>query len=113
MDLSRYVVLDCTTGTFFNAVHAVLIDCDQLSTAELQSLEDGSDLDRVDLAESVGQDLEQWSSPNAMSQSEQLLQALADALWGDGADTEWCPDTVQAIADAIQAERPDLVTARI
>jgi hypothetical protein len=45
--------------------------------------------------------------------TEQLLQAIADALWGEGADTPWCPDTIQAIADAIQQERPDLVASRI
>jgi hypothetical protein len=44
--------------------------------------------------------------------SEQLLQAIADALWGDGADTPWSPDTLDAIADAIRTERPDLFTSR-
>jgi hypothetical protein len=48
-----------------------------------------------------------------VAKSEQLLHALADALWGDGADTEWNPDTIQAIADAIRTERPDLVASRI
>ena len=48
-----------------------------------------------------------------VSKSEQLLQAIADALWGEGADTPWNPDTVQAIADAIKVERPDLVASRI
>ena len=45
--------------------------------------------------------------------SEQLLQAIADSLWGDGADTEWNADTIQAIAEAIKVERPDLIAARI
>jgi hypothetical protein len=44
--------------------------------------------------------------------SEQLLQAIADALWGEGADTPWSPDTLDAIADAIRTERPDLFTSR-
>lgn len=44
--------------------------------------------------------------------SEQLLQSIADALWGDGADTEWNSDTIQAIADAVCAERPDLFATR-
>lgn len=47
-----------------------------------------------------------------ISKSEQLLQSIADALWGEGADTPWNPDTVQAIADAIKVERPDLVASR-
>ena len=46
-----------------------------------------------------------------MNKNEQLLRAIADALWGDDADTEWNSDTIQAIADAIQTERPDLYPA--
>lgn len=44
--------------------------------------------------------------------SEQLLEAIADALWGDGADTPWTPDTLEAIAEAIELQRPDLKAAR-
>jgi hypothetical protein len=47
-----------------------------------------------------------------MDKNEQLLQALADALWGEGADTSWNADTIQAMADAIQTERPDLYLTR-
>ena len=46
------------------------------------------------------------------AQSEQLLQSIAEALWGDGADTPWSADTLQAIADAIDTERPDLRVGR-
>ena len=44
--------------------------------------------------------------------SEQLLNSIADALWGEGSDSQWSADTIQAIADAITTERPDLVEAR-
>jgi hypothetical protein len=47
-----------------------------------------------------------------MDKNEQLLQAIADALWGDGADAPWSPDTLQAIADAIQTARHDLLSNR-
>lgn len=47
-----------------------------------------------------------------VEQCEQLLQSIADALWGEGADTEWSADTTTAIADAIKTERPDLFIAR-
>lgn len=47
-----------------------------------------------------------------MDRNEQLLQAIADALWEEGEDTPWDPDTIQAIADAIQTERPDLYLTR-
>lgn len=49
------------------------------------------------------------SNPNL---NEALLASIADALWGDGADTEWSPDTLDAIADAIMLQRPDLYEAR-
>jgi hypothetical protein len=44
--------------------------------------------------------------------SEQLIQSIADALWGDDADTEWNADTLDAIADAIRLMRPELITSR-
>jgi hypothetical protein len=49
----------------------------------------------------------------SIAKSEQLLQSIADALWGDGADTEWSPDTIDAIAEAIRTERPDLPASRV
>lgn len=47
-----------------------------------------------------------------IERSEQLLQAIADALWGEGADTPWTPDTLEAIAEAIELQRPDLKASR-
>ena len=47
----------------------------------------------------------------SVTKSEQLLQSIAHALWGAGADSEWSADTTQAIADAIHALRPDLPAA--
>ena len=44
--------------------------------------------------------------------NEQLLQSIADALWGEDADQQWSPDTLDAIADAIINQRPDLYTER-
>jgi hypothetical protein len=37
-----------------------------------------------------------------------LVETIANALWGDGADTEWNSDTINAIADAIRNVRPEL-----
>jgi hypothetical protein len=37
-----------------------------------------------------------------------LVRSIADALWGDDADTEWNSDTINAIADAIRNVRPEL-----
>ena len=47
------------------------------------------------------------------ARNEDLLQSIADALWGEGADTEWGSDTINAIADALLTVRPDLHDARI
>lgn len=44
--------------------------------------------------------------------SEQLLQAIADALWGADSDTDWIID-LDAIADAIITIRPDLYNSRV
>lgn len=38
-----------------------------------------------------------------------LVLCIADALWGDGADTQWSADTLEAIAEAFRQYRPDLV----
>lgn len=40
--------------------------------------------------------------------AESTLRCVADALWGEDADKDWSPDTVQAIADAIMNCRPDI-----
>jgi hypothetical protein len=47
------------------------------------------------------------------TQNEQLLQAIADALWGEDADKEWGADTLDAIAEAIMDRRPDLYNDRV
>lgn len=52
-----------------------------------------------------------YTSPQPVA-SEQLLQSIADALWGEDADKEWSPDTLDAIAEAIIVQRPDLYQAR-
>jgi hypothetical protein len=40
--------------------------------------------------------------------NDSLVLSISDALWGEGADTEWGPDTLNAIADAIRNVRPEL-----
>ena len=95
MDLSRYVVLDCTSGTFFNAAHAVLLDVDQLTPEQHDTLNEGSDLERCDLAETIGQDLEHWSPPA----EREALDIIARTLSG----TEWTADMFNAIADLVRA----------
>jgi len=45
-------------------------------------------------------------------QAEDLLNLIADALWGEDADQNWSADTLDAIADAILSQRPDLAQRR-
>lgn len=97
MDLTRYVVLDCCSGTFFNASHAVLIDTDKLSSEQLDLLDNGSDFDRADLAEEVGIDLETWAPPEARAAA-QVLDAVATLLNAE----QWSSDHLNAVADMVR-----------
>ena len=54
-----------------------------------------------------------WDDGDEVNKSEQLLQAIADALWGEDADKEWNADTTDAIAEAIMNVRPDLYNDRV
>lgn len=97
MDLSRYVVLDCTSGTFFNAAHAVLIDVDALPDHDEAILNEGSDTDRCELADAHGIDLEAWSPPN--SKEAEALDAVAALLNNE----QWSSDHLEAVADTVRA----------
>jgi hypothetical protein len=52
-----------------------------------------------------------WNDPDQSQANDSLVLSIADALWGDGADTEWNSDTINAIADAIRNVRPELIPA--
>lgn len=95
MNLSRYVVLDCTSGTFFNAAHAVLIDVDQIPPELEDKLNEGSDLDRIDVGEAHGQDLEKWSPP----EDSQVLDAVAALLTAE----DWSSDHLSVVADMVRS----------
>jgi hypothetical protein len=97
MDLSRYVVLDCTSGTFFNAAHAVLIELDDLPEGlEESMLDEGSDTDRCELADIYGIDLEAWSPPD--SKESRALDAVASLLDNE----QWSSDHIEAVADMVR-----------
>jgi hypothetical protein len=49
-----------------------------------------------------------WNDPDQSQANDSLVLSIADALWGDDADTEWNSDTINAIADAIRNVRPEL-----
>lgn len=93
-----------STGTMLLASSCYLVPDEAFTEDEWAQIDDFSDSEIARIGKENGV---------SVFKSEQLLQAIADALWGDGADTEWSADTIQAIADAIQSERPDLPAARI
>ena len=67
-NLNYCVLLDVTSGTFFCAADAVLLDTRALTPEELDLLNEGSDSERRDLGEERGTDLEELlrlSTPEA------------------------------------------------
>jgi hypothetical protein len=88
-----------STGTVLAAHHCYLVPDEAFTQDEWYRMEDFSDSELARIGKEHGV---------SVTKSEQLLQAIAAALWRDGADTEWDSDTIQAIADAINTERPDL-----
>lgn len=98
------LIIDSSTGTMLTAHTCYLVSEEVFTEDEWDDLESFSDSEIGRIGRESG---------ISVSKSEQLLQSIADSLWGDGADTPWCPETIQAIADAIQAERPDLAASRV
>jgi len=97
------LVID-STGTMLLASSCYLVPDEAFTPEEWEQIEDFSDTEIARIGKENGV---------SVNTSEQLLQSIADALWGAGADTEWNSDTIQAIADAIQSERPDLAAGRV
>jgi hypothetical protein len=97
------LVID-STGTMLPAHHCYLVRGEAFTEDEWDDITNLSDSEIARIGKENGV---------SIAKSEQLLQSIADALWGAGADTEWNSDTIQAIADAIQSERPDLPAARV
>lgn len=91
-------------GTMLTAHTCYLVPEDAFDEAEWEEIENFSDSEIARIGKEKGIPVERC---------EQLLQSIADALWGEGADTEWSADTVNAIADAIYNQRPDLPAARL
>ena len=98
------IVIDSASGTMLPAHHCYLVPDEAFTQEEWYRIEDFSDSEIAHIGKAHGV---------SVTQSEQLLQAIADALWGDGADTGWSPDTIDAIAEAIRTERPDLPASRV
>lgn len=92
-----------STGTMLAADSCYLVPDEAFTEDDWDSINDFSDSEIARIGKENG---------ISVITSEQLLQAIADALWVEGTDTEWDSDTIQAIADAIQSERPDLPAAR-
>lgn len=99
MDLSNYMLIDVSTGTVLTAETCRLVHNSDLSESEWEELDNMTDSETGEIARERGR---------RIALDDQLAESIADALWGDGADTEWNTDTLDAIADAIRTLRPDL-----
>jgi len=99
MDLNNYMLIDISTGTVLTAEHCRLVHNSDLSSSEWEELDTMSDSETGELARERGR---------RITLDDQLVESIADALWGEDADTEWNSDTLNAIADAIRTLRPDL-----
>jgi hypothetical protein len=99
MDLTNYMLIDISTGTVLTAETCRLVHDSDLSSSEWEELDTMSDNETGELARERGR---------RITLDDQLVESIAEALWGDGADTEWNSDTLDAIANAIRALRPDL-----
>ena len=95
MNLSNHMLVDISTGTVLTAEHCRLVHNSDLSESEWEELDNMTDSETGEIARERGR---------RISLDDQLAESIADALWGDGADT----DTLDAIADAIRTLRPDL-----
>jgi hypothetical protein len=96
------IVID-STGTMLAADSCYLVPDEAFTPEEWDDIENFSDSEIARIGKENGVNV---------YQSEQLLQAIADALWSEGGNTEWNADTLDAIADAILMMRPELITAR-
>lgn len=99
MDLTNYLIIDTSTGTVLTAETCRLVHDSDLSSTEWEALDTMSDSETGELARERGR---------RIALDDQLVESIADALWGDDSDTEWNPDTLDAIADVIRELRPDL-----
>lgn len=54
-----------------------------------------------------------WDDGEEANKNAQLLESIADALWGKDADKDWSMDTLDAIVDAIMNQRVDLYNSRV
>lgn len=93
-----------STGTMLDAQTCYVVPDYAFTEDEWEDIDNFSNTEIARIGKENGFSVERTS---------QLLESIADALWGEGADTEWNSDTLMAIADAVEALRPDLHASRI
>ena len=93
------LIIDSSTGTVLTAQSCYFLPDDTFTEEEWEQIDDFSDSEISRIGKENGVNVEK---------SEGLLQSISEALWGEDADKEWNADTLDAIADAIRRERPDL-----
>jgi sugar/nucleoside kinase (ribokinase family) len=94
--MDHFLLVDSVTGTILNPAGCYLVHPDHLLDEE-----EYSDSEAAEIAKEHG---------TPISADYNLVQCVADALWGDDADTQWdAGPALGEIAEAFQQYRPDLV----
>jgi hypothetical protein len=93
------LIIDSSTGTVLTAQSCYFLPDDTFTEEEWEQIDDFSDSEMGRIGKENGVNVEK---------SEGLLQSISEALWGEDSDKECSADTLDAIADAIRRERPDL-----
>jgi hypothetical protein len=60
--MANWIVLDTSSGTWFSASRAVLLNYETLTEDEQETLEEGSDNERNELGDIKGKSLADWYS---------------------------------------------------
>lgn len=93
-----------STGTMLAADSSYLVPDEAFTESEWEDIQNFSDSEIARIGKENGV---------AVSKSEQLLHSIADAVWSVDCYFDSDSDKLNAIADAIRAERPDLIASRI
>lgn len=92
MSLDYHVVLDLSSGIFFGANEAFVIDTRQIPPDELEVFNEGSDSDRREIGEQYGTDLEDWAK---------ALDSIASLLNGKECDLDAIADIIRSTGRTI------------
>lgn len=97
--LSGWVVLDLSSGAYFDASQAYLVNFSKLPGSMQEAFCEGSDSERREIAEMLGIDLETVTLPEMSGMSDKrALDAVAALL----SNQEWSSDAIDAVTEMVR-----------